>query len=90
MKSHCKKEDKYEEDMKLSFTVVHGQCTDDMLHELKCQQSYERIRMDFDSVRLLKLIQQISYNWRVPSRTYFFRTCRGGARYLAIAQNSKY
>jgi hypothetical protein len=30
MKSHCKKKDKYEEDMKLSFTVVHGQCTDDM------------------------------------------------------------
>jgi hypothetical protein len=34
MKSHCKKEDKNKEDMELSFTVVHGQCTDDMLHEL--------------------------------------------------------
>jgi hypothetical protein len=64
MKSHCKKEDKYEEDMKLSFTVVHGQCTDDMLHELKCQQGYENIKTDFDPVALLKLIQQISYNYQ--------------------------
>jgi hypothetical protein len=64
MKSHCKKEDKYEEDMKLSFTVVHGPCTDDMLHELKCQQGYENIKTDFDPVALLKLIQQISYNYQ--------------------------
>jgi hypothetical protein len=29
-----------------------------------------------------------TFFWLVPSRTCFFRTCRGGARYLAIAQNS--
>jgi hypothetical protein len=60
MKSHCKKE----EDMKLSFTAVHGQCTDDILHELKCQQTYEKIKYSFDPVKLLKLIQQISYNYQ--------------------------
>jgi hypothetical protein len=41
--------------MKLSFTVVHGQCTDDMLHELKCQQGYEKIKAIFDPVALLRL-----------------------------------
>jgi hypothetical protein len=64
IKSHCKREDKYEVDMKLSFTVIHGQCTDDMLHELKCQQKYESIRNNFDPIELLKLIQQISYNYQ--------------------------
>jgi hypothetical protein len=38
MKTHCKREDKFEVDMQLCYTVIHGQCTDDMLHELKCQQ----------------------------------------------------
>jgi hypothetical protein len=50
MKSHCKREDKYEVDMRLSFTVVHGQCTDDMLHELKCQQSYDKVKSGFDTM----------------------------------------
>jgi hypothetical protein len=64
MKSHCKREDKYEVDMSLCFTVVHGQCTDDMLHELKCQQKYDNIKSSFDPIGLLKLIQQISYNYQ--------------------------
>jgi hypothetical protein len=42
MKTHCKREDKFEVDMQLCYTVIHGQCTYDMLHELKCQQkTYE-------------------------------------------------
>jgi hypothetical protein len=69
MKSHCKKEDKYEEDMKLSFTVVHGKCTDEMLHKIKCQQPYERIKANFDPVGLLKLIQQIAYNYQAQDFT---------------------
>jgi hypothetical protein len=32
--------------------------------------------------------QRIINSRRVPSRSNFLRTCRGGARYLAIAQNS--
>jgi hypothetical protein len=30
----------------------------------------------------------VKYVWLVPARTDIFITCRGGARYLAIAQNS--
>ena len=64
MKTHCKREDKYEVDMTLCYTVVHGQCTDDMLHELKCQATYEKIRNDFDPIGLLKMLQRISYNYQ--------------------------
>jgi hypothetical protein len=35
-----------------------------MLHLLKCQQTYEKIKSTFDPVKLLKLIQQISYNYQ--------------------------
>jgi hypothetical protein len=50
MKTHCKREDKFEVDMQLCYTVVHGQCTDDMLHELRCQKSYDSIRSSFDPI----------------------------------------
>jgi hypothetical protein len=64
MKTHCKREDKFEVDMQLCYTVIHGQCTDDMLHELKCQQTYERIKSGFDPIGLLELLQRISYNYQ--------------------------
>jgi hypothetical protein len=53
IKSHCKREDKYEVDMKLSFTVVHGQCTDEMLHELKCQACSRSFRL-FHNARVCR------------------------------------
>jgi hypothetical protein len=64
MKTHCKREDKFEVDMQLCYTVVHGQCTDDMLHELKCQKTYESIKSTFDPIGLLQLLQRISYNYQ--------------------------
>ena len=64
MKTHCKREDKFEVDMQLCYTVVKGQCTDDMLHELKCQSAYEKIKNSFDPIGLLELLQRISYNYQ--------------------------
>ncbi|OEU19808.1 hypothetical protein FRACYDRAFT_235871 [Fragilariopsis cylindrus CCMP1102] len=64
IKTHCKREDKFETDMQLCYTVIHGQCTDDMIHELKCQKKYEMIRLLFDPIGLLELLQRISYNYQ--------------------------
>ena len=64
MKTHCKREDKFEDDMQLCYTVIHGQCTDDMIHELKCQEKYEEVKVKFDPIGLLKLLQQIAYNYQ--------------------------
>ena len=64
MKAHCKREDKFEVDMQLCYTVVKGQCTDDMLHELKCQSAYEKINNSFDPIGILELLQRISYNYQ--------------------------
>jgi hypothetical protein len=64
MKTHCKREDKFEVDMQLCYTVIHGQCTEDMLHELKCQTTYETIKNSFDPIGLLHLLQRISYNYQ--------------------------
>jgi hypothetical protein len=64
MKTHCKREDKFEVDMQLCYTVVHGQCTDDMLHELRCQKTYDSIKNSFDPIGLLGLLQCISYNYQ--------------------------
>ena len=63
MKTHCKREDKYKVDMTLCYTVVHGQCTDDMLHELKCQGTYEQIRNDFDPIGLYLIYCPISWEY---------------------------
>ncbi|OEU21780.1 hypothetical protein FRACYDRAFT_231926 [Fragilariopsis cylindrus CCMP1102] len=64
IKTHCKREDKFETDMQLCYTVIHGQCTDEMIHELKCQQKYEMVRLMFDPIGLLELLQRISYNYQ--------------------------
>jgi hypothetical protein len=64
MKTHCKREDKFEVDMQLCYTVKHGQCTEDLLHELKCQTTYELIKNSFDPIGLLHLLQRISYNYQ--------------------------
>ena len=64
IKTHCKREDKFETDMQLCYTVIHGQCTDEMIHELKCQEKYELIRLLFDPIGLLGLLQRISYNYQ--------------------------
>jgi hypothetical protein len=58
MKTHCKREDKFEVDMQLCNTVVHGQCTDDMLHEMKCQKR----RMNQLRVDLIQLDYSSCYN----------------------------
>jgi hypothetical protein len=69
MKTMVKREDKYEDDMKLSYTLVMGQCNDEMKHELKTQREYELIRTSFDVIALLKLLQQISYNYKAQDFT---------------------
>ena len=35
-----------------------------MIHELKCQKKYEMIRLLFDPIGLLELLQRISYNYQ--------------------------
>jgi hypothetical protein len=65
MKTHCKREeDKFEVNMQLCYTVIHGQCTDDMLHELCCQKTYNAVKYKFDPIGLLELLQRISYNYQ--------------------------
>jgi hypothetical protein len=69
MKTMVKREDKYEDDMKLSYSLIIGQCNDEMKHELKSQKDYEVIRNTFDVIALLRLLQQISYNYKAQDFT---------------------
>ena len=49
------------------YEIVHSQCTDAMIQELQTYSFYEAVFDASDSVKLIKLIKLICYNYQVKT-----------------------
>ena len=60
-KDYYDRKNKREENMKKTFVLVLGQCTQAMVDRLESQDEFEAINTDSDVIELLKLIQSCIY-----------------------------
>ena len=55
---------KYEIDRKWAYTIIRGNCSDDMIVKLNTYENYKQIHSSLDPVKLLSLIQRICFNYQ--------------------------
>ena len=64
VKIYSKIELQFEQHCESAFSLVIGQCSPNMISELKCHDEYDAINDEYQLVKLLLLIKKICFNYK--------------------------